>query len=388
MNKEYKNLLSLPTSKDRIPRRLRYCPLCVEADRSSYGETYWHRTHQMVGVKICPTHHCQLIDSKLTISSKASPSLISAEEVVRSPERITFSQNATECRLAEYIAEVFQSTIDMESDITTGQFLQARLANTKYLSLRGKQRNMALLHADFSTFFDILPQTEFCQQWQLQKLFANQRYNTHEICMLAMFLNIAASDLSHMTLPEISQTELFDEKIIELHKQGLNYQQIADTLQTSYNTIKAIGEGRYGTYHYYSDNPRKGGTKKLDWHAFDTAILPAVRKAICELYGGGLVRPTRITVSTIECHLGLPKKKLQNCPLCLVEIHKYAETQQEYWAREVEWAVRILTHEGRQINTTNIMKKTNMRIRDIECCCPHINAPETRILVSSLLACR
>jgi hypothetical protein len=48
------------------PPHLKYCSLCLEEDLKIYGETYWHRSHQMPGVKICLTHNQQLLDSKVT----------------------------------------------------------------------------------------------------------------------------------------------------------------------------------------------------------------------------------------------------------------------------------------------------------------------------------
>src|SRR5260370_6744086 len=46
-----------------IPRKgwFRYCPGCVEEDRSMYGECYWHRLHQIHGVLVCPKHHLMLV---------------------------------------------------------------------------------------------------------------------------------------------------------------------------------------------------------------------------------------------------------------------------------------------------------------------------------------
>ena len=54
----YRNLLPIPKAKRQ--RFLRYCPMCVNMDRDKYGETYWHRAHQMQSVDICPVHFCVL----------------------------------------------------------------------------------------------------------------------------------------------------------------------------------------------------------------------------------------------------------------------------------------------------------------------------------------
>jgi hypothetical protein len=39
-----------------IVRRWRFCPQCVVADKAKYGVSYWHRSHQLCGAKICPIH--------------------------------------------------------------------------------------------------------------------------------------------------------------------------------------------------------------------------------------------------------------------------------------------------------------------------------------------
>ncbi len=42
---------------------LRFCRICLDEQRSQYGETYWRRIHQLPIVVVCPQHHCRLIDS-------------------------------------------------------------------------------------------------------------------------------------------------------------------------------------------------------------------------------------------------------------------------------------------------------------------------------------
>lgn len=361
MGTEYHNLLSIPKRKDRFSRHLRYCPECVNDDRQKYGETYWHRVHQMVGVNICPLHHCYLIESDIVTSSNVSPSLITAEEVVEIPDIITFSDNDQERRLAEYVAEVFQSDIDLQSNVTTGRFLHSRMEGTKYLSQRGEQRNMSLLHADFTEFYKAFPNNEFNQQWQLGKVFSNDRHNTLEICMLAMFLGVSAHDLVCMKLPEKTQIQAFEESIRDLHAEGLNYRQIANRLNASYDVVKSIGEGLYGTYHYFSANPQKGGAKRSDWSSIDAATLPLVKEAICKLQGDGTSRPVKISIGTIERYLNLPKNGLRNYSRCRAEIQGHTESQEQYWARELIWAAKSIIGSGQPLHLTAIKKITNMR---------------------------
>jgi hypothetical protein len=49
----------------RVPAvsALRYCTKCIEEDSQEFGEPYWHRTHQVFGVRLCHRHGKWLVDS-------------------------------------------------------------------------------------------------------------------------------------------------------------------------------------------------------------------------------------------------------------------------------------------------------------------------------------
>ncbi|MBD2198574.1 MULTISPECIES: TnsD family Tn7-like transposition protein [Calothrix] len=65
----------------RSPNFLRFCPLCAEEDRTQFGETYWHRLHQISGVEVCPTHVVFLEDSTVAARNQIhSYKLFAAEE--------------------------------------------------------------------------------------------------------------------------------------------------------------------------------------------------------------------------------------------------------------------------------------------------------------------
>jgi hypothetical protein len=50
-----------------VPRYFRFCPQCLQDDQKAYGELYWHRTHQVPGVLICPHHAEALQESTVPI---------------------------------------------------------------------------------------------------------------------------------------------------------------------------------------------------------------------------------------------------------------------------------------------------------------------------------
>lgn len=373
MTGNYHNLLPIPQRKSSANRYLRYCPVCAAHDREQYGETYWHRTHQMIGIHVCPIHKCYLMDSNVIISGKATPSLKTAEEMIPSAAMPVFANNDIEIRVAEYMAAVFQADVDMDSCITAGAFLHSRMANTKYRSIRGEQRNMALFYADFIELYSNLPDNWFTELWQIEKVLTDDRINFFEVCLMALFLNIPVDELVHMELPEKSQQELFDEEVYRLHEQGLKYPAIAKALNASYVTVKAIGERRYGTYHQPPKTPLKSGAKPQNWQQIDTDTLPLVKDAIKQLQGDGTTRPKKVTAFAVEKMLNLSSKKISlNLPQCLAEIRKHEESQQQYWAREMVWAVRQVMGTGGAITWRRVRELTNMRRRDYESCLPYI----------------
>lgn len=45
----------------RAHRFQNHCPICIKTDFDKYGESYWHRVHQIPGIYICPVHNIPLM---------------------------------------------------------------------------------------------------------------------------------------------------------------------------------------------------------------------------------------------------------------------------------------------------------------------------------------
>lgn len=59
-----------------------YCPLCAIEDRRNFGETYWHRVHNLPSVISCTKHKCRLKGYLAKQKKSLSYSLVIAESVV------------------------------------------------------------------------------------------------------------------------------------------------------------------------------------------------------------------------------------------------------------------------------------------------------------------
>lgn len=78
--------IGLNASHVARPLWLRFCPLCAEEDRQQLGETYWHRTHQLSGVEVCPRHAVFLELANAPFNNARNPGVaISADSVLHSP---------------------------------------------------------------------------------------------------------------------------------------------------------------------------------------------------------------------------------------------------------------------------------------------------------------
>lgn len=58
--------IGISADRLKMPAHLRFCPSCVQQDKEQFGETYWHRIHQVPGVEVCP-HHAAFLEESNTL---------------------------------------------------------------------------------------------------------------------------------------------------------------------------------------------------------------------------------------------------------------------------------------------------------------------------------
>lgn len=351
------NLLPLP--KTNLPRYIKYCPICAEEDREQYGEAFWRRSALLRNMDVCAKHGCRLKSTDILISGKQSPRLYVAEEEIRDIEP-EFVDDGLELHLAQYMTEVFHAPIAMDNEVGIGDFLNSKLEGTKYLSVRGKMRNISLLLEDFMKFYKELPQQGITKLSQMQKVFTGYRYDFYEVCQMAFFLGVSAGELINPRLPEKSQTERFNEKVAELYRAGLGSHRIARVVGSCSSTaLKANRENPQAEH----DHSVRKGMRKTDWDAMDAGMLQTVRDTCEQIYRNDGGRPGRVTIYAVCRALDMPGKRFEYLPKCRAVIQEYAESFEVYWAREVVWAYRVLMESANQrdIHWRDVRDLTNLR---------------------------
>lgn len=350
-------------------RYMKYCPICAFEDRKKYGETYWHVDWEIEGINICTTHKCYLNKTNIvfTGSKRKAFLFITAEEIIPEQDTAIECNNLLELKLSKYLIDILHTKIDIENMTPLGEFLHSKLIGTKYITSRGQVRKLQLLCDDLKTFYE---DTNFKHpnRTNTQEIFLNQNYTLMHICMLTMFLNVKPEEVVNRKLPSKNYTELFDEKVRKLHKNGMTFEQIAEKLKISKSAARSC-------YHnnYKAHNVKELKKNKIKYTSeIDKETLQKVKIEIEKIYNGDYpnMKPRRVTEYGIGKRIGFPQKAFNYLPLCMSEIKKYEESYPEYWAREVVWAVEHINKE--HITLTDIILKTNIRDYQFVRCLPYL----------------
>ena len=363
MDSNYHNLVLLP-KRDRIPV-MRYCPECAKQDRLQYGETYWHRIHQIWEMTVCPIHHCYIQDTEYKLSGKVSPDLIPAEIVIPFSEDITQCNNERLLALAEYVRKIFCMPIKMDMDLSVSDILKRITEKTMYRTPRGEVCRITALYKDLVEFYRAIVEN-LPQQWQIHKVITGQRYDFWEIVLLAFFLEINPFELQRAKDAVPSQNNIFDDQIRKLHESGLSYPQIATQMGVSLNTIKNAAYLKTKKSKPRKRRGGKPGRRPLDWDSLDSEMLAKVVETITELKSSD--KPQRITVGGVARLVGLKSKQIDKLTQCKAEIEQHCQSQEEFWAQIVLWAWGELSKEGKMISIKQIRMLTNMSTGQINRC--------------------
>ena len=354
MNGNFNNLLAIPKNRRGTGRTLRYCPLCVKEDRKAYGETYWHRIHQIQGIQICGRHGCYLAESDVSMERKAAPGLWNAESVIPEELEVRMCEEEKEAALAGYACRIFEGRMPFKSRVSVAEFLKYRLKHP-YGSASGVSLCLERLYQDYREFYgnkNVMTETK------MQKILLGKRWNFYDICQLSMFAGIPVEELA--AIPDSIADEI---------KEPV-FMQVSEELGLDYELVRSVGEAVLRRYEARERVQRRKRT--FAWEKMDEELIPKVRETIALLQGDGMTRPQRVTVSAVTKKMHLPDKRFEKLPRCREEIKEHTEPQKEYWAREAVWAYRKLVREGRPVNWTQIRRLTNMKNVDFQGCKPYL----------------
>lgn len=137
------------------PIYFKFCPQCLDEDINNYGEPYWHRVHQVPGVKICPIHKAILVDSTVKINTFCKQEYIAAnhENCIIS-NKANYSKDTIEklynlAKDVEYLLNVYNKK--REYDCYRNNYLNY-LKKRELATPKGKVRSNKLI-LEFKEFY-------------------------------------------------------------------------------------------------------------------------------------------------------------------------------------------------------------------------------------------
>lgn len=283
---------------------LQYCPLCAEEDREKFGETYWHRLHQLRNICICPVHKCKLEVTQVSAKSEKDYVFYPAEQIVQQKTTI-FENNEFLMDYACFVKGVFESSVDFEHDTPISAILYSGMIGTKYLSRSGNRRNTKRLAEDMKAFYQKMGLNNIASVHQVQRVLLGSRYEFSVVCQIAFFLGITVDEL---VFPSLSKKQIHLEE----------------------------------SSRYTKDN------NPIDWTAMDNKIVPLMESTAKAIYDGTANksgRPERVSERSIYRILNLKAHQIEKLPKCKAVLERYQESYPESWARKLVWAYDKLTQE-------------------------------------------
>lgn len=333
------NSLMIPFSNGE--RYLKYCPLCAKEDRDTHGEAYWHRKHQITSINICVKHGVYLQNSEI-VRNRNLTRLKAAEIIIPRKTVITKCEDEIIMKLASYMVSVFDSSKYSHDHV--GKYLNRHIP-TKYVHDNGNRKAYEL-YEDYTAYYHGLADEDLMSINSMSRILRGHIGTFGNICQLGLLFGIEPSDLLIKGYEGqdddifIRVSELTGEPLERVHIIG---EAIIDELKK--DSVLFIKEKRH------EDNIDKE----------DLALLPSVEATVKKIYGEGDDRPRKISLNAISKHLHVDIHKLKKMERCMAVINQYYESQEEYWAREIVWAVKMIEKNGDALNNRRIRNLTNLR---------------------------
>jgi len=331
------------------------------------GETYWHREHQIVHVDVCPKHRCYLENSTIPLGSKVTPGLYAAETEVPYDIEPNPCMNDELVKFIHYVLDVFRAPVDMESDVPIGSFLRSKL-DGKYQSESKAKVYSTKLYEDYCEFFRGIQEPMNFEGFR--KIYNNYALDHYRIYQLAYFQGITVEEL--IKRPSVIVSTAMEELYHDLGSQyGIDYE-----------TVCRIGEAIITMYRNLGKISRKSGPKQREWAELDEKYLPKVKDIVDRIYYSE--KPDRVSVTRVEREVGAPSKQFEKLPKCMQYVQEHLETNNEFRARKVTWAVKLFLEEGRYMSMNKVIHFLNFRKNDLEACLPQVSDPDVIRIINDL----
>ena len=306
---------NLPIPQQSNISCLRYCPKCVEEDRLKYGEAYIHLVHTIPDIHTCTKHACNLVDISEVKESSYRTTFVPLEFAVKKQQPTFVNQESIDFKIDQYIADVFNQPLDMETELIIGNYLSNKL-DDKYISPRGEQRHLEILFEDLKVFYKDTPFDT--TKKDLSYIFRNLSYTPYNILLVSLFQRIPPSDLANYLGTSTPKYEIFDQRVRSLFQEGLSMHKIAQILKVNHEVVRQVLLGTY-------DKPKNCGSnyrcQRWNWEEIDNQCCKDFYTKV------GTIDKKKVSKPTVARLFGLKDKTLRNLPKLAALIQEFKSNQ-------------------------------------------------------------
>ena len=366
-NQDCSKLVGMPQNRTGIKRYLRVCPTCIQNDRNMYGECYYHRTHQMWNIEICPEHDCSLIKTNIPFDSSGTSVAMSAEQewnhllsVNKEISNPILSNNPIEIKYAHYNHDLLKLPLDIDLSRII-DFIYQRISGTRYMSARGEHKYYSRLHSDMKNYYSDTSIMDNVQKEHIQQMLMGKRLLFHEIVAVLLFLNVSIDELSELNISDLSPEQQFDKKVLALKKQGFSRNAIARQLHVSSSVVDYAFRTSGGGEKHQNRN-----SISIDWEQKDKEFFPKVVDVVNRILSDTQNRPQNVSMYKVRRELGIPQHWIENMTSCRDYIQKHRLSQEELDCKAVNWAVDKIHEEPMKLwKICQIVKIGRERVADV-----------------------
>lgn len=200
--------LGIMGSSVRPNKYIRYCRKCLSHDIKTYGESYWHRMHQVPGLDVCIEHGMSLLNSSIHLHGENKYKFIAADTSNSPLDCIAESIPLIEIEKYRHLSNNIKKLLNNEYPKKTfdwfEKFYWNKLKELGYSSVMGHKVDQDRLCRDFISYFgesflERLQSGIYTKNNWLKQLTRTHQRSFHPIRHL-LFLQFLNSDVDEVFL--------------------------------------------------------------------------------------------------------------------------------------------------------------------------------------------
>ncbi|MBC2582780.1 TnsD family Tn7-like transposition protein [Clostridium sp. DJ247] len=385
---------------------LRFCPECFMEDIVNYGETFWHRNHQIPGLIVCSKHKCFLKDSKVSTFIDIKRGYFTANEENCIDDLDCFDKlysNGTYQEIEGRRNLIKHDVLDRSIKLSEGveYLLNHKIKNqeiqffiNKYIDalksislttdggfIYPEKLQEAFLKYHGEAFLEMTQSNiDIENGYNWLRLFLRKNKSIRHPIRHLLFCQFAGINLEGLfNYNQLGTGRVASKVTYEPYRKKEDVRRewlklIEENPGKSRGELSELSKGnhiwllRYDKEWYNKVSPKRKKMivpeNKKDWNKSDKEILSIVIKAVNEMLASK-EKPIRIRKGSIIRYIAndVRIKSLEKLPLTREYINSVTETLDAYRERKMKWAIQESIEEGHGVTMWKVIRKMGIGVK-------------------------